>query len=308
VSVALWSSDAWWTAVVGWIDRRLAELGRERRGAVTQPHLRPWATVLRVPTDDGPLWFKAGSPGTAFEASLYETLARVTPERILLPVAVDAARGWVLLPDGGPPLAETATGKARLEGLAAALVRYGELQRELAPHAGELLAAGVADMRPAAMPERFEEALEATRPDGPPEAIELWERIAERRGTVLDWCARLAESPLPASLDHNDLHPWNVLGGERFYDWGDSVVAHPFAVALVPLSFFDDPASARDAYLRGFGDPEELAPTVELACRVAQVARALIWDRALRASREQGEAIDARFEHAALETLGGVLD
>ncbi len=189
-----------------------------------------------------------------------------------------------------------------MAGLAAALVRYGELQRELAPHAGELLDAGVADMRPEAMPARFEEALEATRTDG-----ELWERIAARRPVVAEWCARLAESPIPASLDHNDLHPSNVLGGERFYDWGDSVVAHPFAVALVPLEFFDDPAPVRDAYLRGFGDPAALAPTLELACRVAIIARALIWERALRAAREQGEEIEERFANAPLETLAGVL-
>jgi hypothetical protein len=276
---------------------------------VEQPHLWPWATVLRVPTDGGPVWLKACAPGTAFEAGLYEVLARVVPGKVLVPLAVDAARGWVLLPDGGPTLAETASGPERLAGLTAALVRYGELQRELAPVAGELLAAGVADMRPEAMPARFEEALAATRPDGPPGAVELWERIAARRALVGEWCARLAESAVPASLDHNDLHPRNVLTGGRFYDWGDSVVAHPFAVALVPLGFFgDELASARDAYLRGFGDPAALAPTLELACRVAKVARALIWDRALRASREQGEPIEDRFATAPLETLAGILD
>jgi hypothetical protein len=228
---------------------------------------------------------------------------------VLVPLAVDAPRGWVLLPDGGPALAETTAPWAeRGAALTAALVRYGELQLELAPHAAELLAAGVADMRPEAMPERFEEALEATRPDGPADAVELWERIAARRPLVLEWCERLGRSPIPASLDHNDLHPWNVLGGERFYDWGDSVVAHPFAVALVPLGFFDDVAPVRDAYLGVFGDPSALAPTLELACRVAKIARALIWDRALRASREQGEPIEDRFATAPLQTLAGVLD
>ena len=41
----------------------------------------------------------------------------------------------------------------------------------------------------------------------------------------------------------------------------------------------------RDAYLAEFADlagPAELAETLELACRVARIARALVWDRALR--------------------------
>ena len=313
--VAAWSSGAWRSAAVEWMDEALLAAGRERRGEVEQPHLRPWATALRAQTDDGPVWLKAPAPGTAFEVPLYEVLARVVPDKVLVPLAVDVERGWVLLPDGGPTLGETASGAARLEGLAAALASYGELQRELAPHVDELLAAGVADMRPAAMPERFEQALEATRPEAPEAARDLHERIAAMRPTVAAWCERLAASPVPASLDHNDLHPWNVLGGRRFYDWGDSVVAHPFAVALVPLGFLGqgggDLAGARDAYLAAFADRAphgELVETLELACRVAKIARALIWERSLRAAREQGEDIEERFATAPLEALAGVLD
>ena len=186
------------------------------------------------------MWLKATGPEVAFEVRLYELLVRVAPERVLTPLATDPARGWLLLPDGGPSLAD------RGIDIAAALPVYARLQLDLAPHLEELLALGVADMRPAAMPERFEEALEAIGGD---------DRVAALRPAVADWCERLAASPVPASLDHNDLHAFNVLAGERFYDWGDAVVAHPFAShARARMGRYrrGGPRRLRDAYLEPF--------------------------------------------------------
>src|SRR5215208_868062 len=122
MSVRLWSSPAWREQAVGWIDRRLAEAGLARTGAVEQPRVRPWATVLRAHTTGGDVWMKAAGAATAFEAGLYELLAREAPEDVLTPLAVDAPRGWMLLPDGGPTVEELP---------AAALAQYGRLQRKL---------------------------------------------------------------------------------------------------------------------------------------------------------------------------------
>jgi aminoglycoside phosphotransferase (APT) family kinase protein len=229
---------------------------------------------------------------------------------VLTPIAADAERGWILLPDGGPSL-------DGVDGLAAALADYGRLQRELELHVEAMLALGVPDMRPAAMVGRFGEALEAGD-GGDPETLR---RIAAMAPTVEGWCERLAASPLPPSLDHNDLHPRNVLvddaGGTRYYDWGDSVIAHPFAAALVPLGMvrraLGDGAleCARDAYLDVFSDRgprAELGELLELACHVAKIARALTWHRALQAAREQGEPVDPEWADAPLQTLAMVLD
>lgn len=51
--VAVWSSPEWRATAVAWLDERLAAAGLERRAEVEQPHVRPWATVLRVPADGG---------------------------------------------------------------------------------------------------------------------------------------------------------------------------------------------------------------------------------------------------------------
>ena len=278
------------------MDARLAEAGIARSGEVEQTRVRPWSTVLRAPTGAGTVWMKAAAPATAFEAPLYELLARVVPEHVLAPIALDTGRGWMLLPDGGPTIG--------LGELPRALAAYAHLQRALMPHAAEMLAAGVVDMRPAAMPGRFREALEAAGPGG--------RELEAMEPRVAAWCDELAASPVRASLDHNDLHQLNVLGGgTRFYDWGDSVLAHPFAVALVPLGMLDGDARARDAYLDAFADlgtRAELVRALELACRVAKIARTLVWERALLTAREQGEPVDPLFEDAQLQTLRSIRD
>jgi hypothetical protein len=71
---------------------------------------------------------------------------------------------------------------------------------------------------------------------------------------------------------------------------------------LVPLVFVQRSpgfARARDAYLEVFADlapHQELVETLALACRVAKIARALTWERALRAtaSREPPPTPDGR--------------
>ena len=78
---------------MAWLDEQLAAAGRTRTGEVEQPRIRPWATVLRAPTDGGVVWLKAAAPATAFEVGLYGVLARVVPDRVLTPLAADAGRG-----------------------------------------------------------------------------------------------------------------------------------------------------------------------------------------------------------------------
>jgi hypothetical protein len=322
--IAVWSSPEWREEAVAWLDARLAAGGRERTGPVEQPHLRAWATLLRAETPTGAVWLKAAAPGTAAEAGIYGLLHEIAADRVLDPIAVDPDRGWMLLPDGGTPLARRVEGAELVDELVTAFPLYAELQRAVTPHVDRLLALGLDDMRAAAMPARFEQALAITRPFA--EAAEdvdrrTYQRIEGMAATVAEWCGRLAAAPVPASIDHNDIHASNILGGGgepvRFFDWGDSVVGHPFASMLVGLGFVqnevlpgaatDDPRilRLRDAYLEPFTDTTprpELIETLELACRVAKIARALAWQRAVEL------ATDDRWARAPFETLASLLD
>jgi hypothetical protein len=197
-----------------WVDDRLAEAGLHRTGELTCVHDRPWATVYTAPTIGGPVWLKAPGPGARFEVALYELLAKVAPDRIPRPIALDLDRCLLLLPDGGATLGAQLGELDLTDTLVTVLPQYGQLQRDLVPYTDSLLSFGVTDMRPAIMPARFDKAVAVT---DPPRAVR------EMRATFTEWCARLDASPVPASLDHNDLHMWNVFfaGGQaRFYDWG----------------------------------------------------------------------------------------
>ena len=280
---AVWSSPEWRSEATSWLDARLADAGLERSGPVEHLHVRPWATAMRAPTTDGFVWMKAAGPATAFEVGLYEVLHRVAPDHVLRPIATDTERAWMVLEDGGPVLTDLMEGEQLVDAMAEALGRYAELQRLVAPHADELVPLGATDMRPAVLPERFEEALGLVTDEGDRE------RLEQLRPDVARWCAELAEAPGGASIDHNDLHPDNVFAGPppRAYDWGDSVVAHPFATMLVPLRFMgENGPRLRDAYLEGFSDlapHSELVRVLELARRLALIAHALTWDRVIGA-------------------------
>lgn len=288
-----WHDPGWLATAHEWIGARLAERGTPATGPVEEVRARPWSVTHRVPTAAGPRWFKANITGCAYEAGLAEALARWLPGRVLEPLAVDAARGWLLTADAGPTLRETITGD-RLEAWAAMLQSYAVLQRTVAPHLTELLALRVPDTRPSLMPAHLRTLLHdpQVRDGLGPSRLDAVEAVAP---AFESWCAELAADGIPPSLQHDDLTDANVFADHRFFDWGDASVSHPFGSLLVALSFAahvlelkpgaPELTSLRDAYLTPWSD---LAPlphlhrSVTLACRVTRVSRALSWQRALR--------------------------
>jgi hypothetical protein len=293
-------------AAVAWMEGELAAAGIEPVGPLEATRERPWASVGRIATSRGVLWLKASAAATAFEAGIYAVLAEVAPAHVLAPVAIDAGHGRLLLPDGGPPLGEELSGDALAVAMGHALRAYADLQRAAAPHVGALLDAGVPDMRPEWLPARFDAALAFV-------PAELAQRLQPLRAQIVAWCDELTAAP---SLDHNDLHPFNMLdGGRRFYDWGDAVVAHPFACLLMPLGYISgelgrDPAPALHAYLDGFADlapRAELVRSARIAVQLAKIARAHTWERALR-SMSAGDPDAERFRDAPAQALAALWD
>lgn len=321
----------WLPEAVNWMDETLAPQGIQRLSDLVVARVRPWATVLRADTTAGVIWFKACGAATAFEIPLYELAHRHAPAHVLEPLAIDVERSWIVLPDGGPILADELDPDLVMGRLVDVLPAYAELQLALTPHADELLAVGLTDMGPDVLPLRFEEALEVVSAylarRGTDAERALYARVVGQRATVVQWAARLAQQPGGITLDHNDLHAWNIFyradpgGGPpvvRFYDWGDAVVAQPFSSMMIGLGWLrrmwqladDDPriVRARDAYLEPFGalaPRAELVETLELACRLGEIARALVWARALG---EYGEQAPDTFQTAPMEHLGALLD
>jgi hypothetical protein len=290
-----WLDPGWRTSVLAWVEEQLDRRGLRISGPVQQPHLRPWSTALSVPTDSGLVWFKAGGPGNAYEAGLLDLLDRWGTAHVLAPMAVDAGRGWLLLPDGGTRLRETLDGGS-LEPWTRILGEWGAVQRELAAKVADLLAAGVPDRRPETMAGQLEALI-----DDPVAALDAVARdhLLALVPTYAAWCEELTELGVEPSLQHDDLHDGNVFvgpAGDRVFDWGDSSVAHPFGTLLVTFRSIASrglgDASAerrallrlRDAYLEPWTNHHtraELTAAVPLAMRVAIVGRSLSWKDAL---------------------------
>jgi hypothetical protein len=241
-----------------WIARQV-----EITGVIEQPHVRPWATALRVPTAGGTVWFKASLDAYAHEAEVIRILTPLAPG--LLPeVIASRGDGWMLLADAGD--------RAREHPIdwPAMLREYVRLQAASAAHVDELLAAGVNDNRP----QRVVEHAETLLPLLPEEVAR---GVRERLPDVGRKMGRLAASRLPVTVDHNDLHDGNVFsrhGRVRIIDWGDSSVAHPFFTMSV---FEQHEVAPYLAAWEGFAPREELQEEAAIVSELRFLVRALNW-------------------------------
>ena len=95
-----WTQAAWWEAATGWIIEQLKNQGLTLAGPIEQPHVRPWSTVLRVPSSQGVLFFKATALVLVYEPGLPAALAAWRPDCMPEVLAADTLRGWLLMRDG----------------------------------------------------------------------------------------------------------------------------------------------------------------------------------------------------------------
>jgi hypothetical protein len=269
--------------------------------------VRPWSTVLRIPTDAGDLWFKANMPTQAFEAGVVQTLAARRPDLVPPLLAVDVERGWMLQADGGTLLRSLIDGTDQ-SAWVDILPCYADLQIDVAPERDRLLAVGAPDRQLASLPAQFDELLA----DCEALATVTDDELVRLRGLVprIEEDARvLAAYRLPETIQHDDLHDGQVFVRDSnyvFFDWGDSCVSHPFFTLVVTLAVLayrlnvEHEAAEldrfRDAYLEPwttFASRPELVEAFPVSQRVGVLCRGLTWasivaalPRPLRADEE----------------------
>lgn len=227
----------------------LAGQGIESNGPIKVVHERPWSTVLRIPTaDEGDLFLKQEAPLQAYEVPLTVALAERWPDRVPEVVAADVDRAWMLLRDGGTNVAEN----GEVGAFPVALGLYGELQVAEVEHVDDFLAMGLRDLRLPGVADLYEPFFERDHGLEPDEV----ERLLALAPRYRELCAELDALGLPVSIQHDDLHQWNVFVRDdrvAIYDWGDSSVAFPLWSWLKPLGavrqYGFDPEPLRDAYL-----------------------------------------------------------
>jgi len=290
--VDAWTDARWLGNVKGWIDRQLEELGLQSTGAVEQPHVRPWSTVLRMPTTGGDVWFKANIPLLAYEAAVVGLVAARRPDFVPTLLATEVDRGWMLMADGGERLREMVERERDLGRWLDILPRYGRLQIDMAQDRDRLLGLGLPDRRLATLASLYEELI------GRVETVTDDERRRLRAlvPMVDELCERLASVGVPETIQHDDLHDGQIFvrdGRYLFFDWGDACVSHPLfsmsvtlegglARGLDDVEGSEDIAPYRDAYLesfRGFAAWGELRAAHDIALRLGWICRALNVDR-----------------------------
>jgi hypothetical protein len=271
-----------------WIHQQIARLGAGPAGAIDQLHVRPWSTVMRVPTENGDVYFKANASTLRHEASLVTLLSRRRPDCVPPLLAVDLERGWMLMADAGTQLRELLARERELTRWLAVLPLYAGVQIDLIDDADELIALGVPDLRLSTLASKYEEMLDDLA--GLP--ADERRRLDEAVPRVGEVCDELAVYGLPETIQHDDFHDGQVyVSGDRYLllDWGDACISHPFFTMAVTLDGsiawgLDDVQDSvdvgpfREAYLKPFStlaDPFDLDAACGVARRLGWICRAV---------------------------------
>jgi len=254
--------------------------------------------VLRVPTGEGNVFFKAVSPAHPHEPVLIEALARWSPDQIPRLLSVDAERGWILMRDAGHRLREMIRPDKDIRPWLPVLPRFAELQIGLSRRVPGMIALGVPDRRLSVLPDQYPPLLadvDVLRIDQTPGlTCSQYGRLLDLAPRVSELCERLAGYRIPETINHGDLTDGNVFVGEVavVIDWGDACVSHPFfslrtALVSAEISLGLEENSPhlhplRGAYLEPwarYGTREDLLEALDLALRLASINGALTWHR-----------------------------
>lgn len=273
---------------------------------------RPWSTVWRVEAASGVFFAKQNAPLQAFEARLLTLLAGLSPSHVVPVAAADADRDLLLTPDQGEVLGDVAE---PLEVVSRVMVAAAELQRDLVTHLDRLTAVGLTTLAPGDVLPYVQQRLDelGALPARDPRAFEAGaaERLEASLPSLAAAVQDVSSLGLPITLNHNDLHTFNVFevdGRMRFFDFGDAMLTEPLGALRVPLGGLaqhlecpmDDPRLLRavEPALEVWSD---LVPLAELraalpsALRLGRLARCESWLRcyASMTDDELGEYGDA---------------
>ncbi len=289
----------WFSRADQWIQFQLDSLNIPVTGSVEQFRVG-WSAscLLRVPTNQGWVYFKAGYQQTPAEPVLLEALARHWPGHVFKPLAMDGSKDWMLNLDYFAA-GESGRTYKDLPGFATAMA---QLQVASSQNLDEWKKLGC-------RVHTLESLLEFCRT--PLTNRQAWqegsgglsdqelEDFQQALQKTADDCETLGSIGLPLALVHPDFRDENIIywqGEHRFIDWSDTFIAHPF---LVMANIYRDSkrrasgqagtaryleisnellAGIEAAYLApfaGFGDRQKLASGLQQAYRLGPVVNTI---------------------------------
>ncbi|MBI5352939.1 MAG: hypothetical protein HZB50_09905 [Chloroflexi bacterium] len=292
----LWEQPGWQAEAHEWIRSILRKNDMRLTAEIEQPHIRPWSTVMTIPTDKGMFYFKASADIFAHETALTDFLAKFRPEIFPELIAVDLNRHWMLMRDAGLPIRQFIRAEKSIALWEKVLPLYADLQKDLTPHVDELLSLGMMDRRLSKLPALFESLIadkESMLLDTEDSlTTEEYARVKESVNEFSKMCERLASFGIPETIHHDDFHDANIFIRDEqiiFTDWGESAITHPFFTLVVIMrsvdnsmgvDFSPEAEQVRDMYLQNwtsYAPLDQLQSVLKLAQRIGYVNRALTW-------------------------------
>jgi hypothetical protein len=231
----------WFSSASLWIHHQLNRLNIQVTGSLEQFRVsRTASAILRVPTSQGMVYFKASYDRAPLEAPLTRALAQRWPDHVPAPLAIDEKRNWMLSMDYGsgrqhelqftdyPAIArilatiqhESLQSMPQWQGLACPVQDLEELSGFIAGLDG--LAGVLSEGGGSAL-----SADEITR------LLKMRDRLQAR-------CNLLAGFQIPEMLVHPDVWFANLYvrdGGWSITDWSGTVISHPFFSVLKLIRF-----------------------------------------------------------------------
>lgn len=253
-----------------WIEHQVSALGFGSPIRVDVFRTMPWATVAIVETVCERLWFKANQEAFAYEAALLDSIEHAAPGLVHAPLSFDRDTGWFLSRDGGLVASRDSTSGRSIVAL------YCDVQLASAHIVEELIGVGVPDRRPHLLPARLEHFTHT-------ELLADFSTALEHVTEPFAECCALLAADGRLCVTNGDVKWDHAFVGPplRLFDFGDSVVTHPYiSVSGVELTFTDDPGSddLKSIVLEAWGGSAS-EPAIEAARVVDAWLRVETWLR-----------------------------
>lgn len=325
-----WERPGWFDNARTWLQHELERLGIQATGSVEQfMAFRLASCVLRVPTAEGHMYFKASLMQQPLESTLTRALAQRWPDRVPAPVAVDQRHNWMLSRDyesSGLPL--------RFQDYPAIARAVATLQVESMDSLQDWRALGCPTVEPGDLASFVEDpgriSVVLGKGGDNPLAEQELERLRQRSGAWATAVRALSNHPLPNALLHNDLWYPNLHrrdDGCWITDWSGCMIGQPFFSVLKLLRFStlwrsaqaplpegdeggqDLQAAIVSAYLEPFSrfaPNRRLREALDLARQLEGPWRLLKWSRAIEAEESGGfhyQKIARRMRRIAREAI-----
>jgi hypothetical protein len=299
----LWQNPDWQKKAHDWIRTEAERNSIQLTGEIEQPHILHWSTVMHIPSNEGMIFFKATAGETIYEVALTQKLAEWYPDDMPELISLDTNRGWMLMRDSGEQLRASIRPTKDIKPWEPVITRYAELQIGLAEHVDVILALGIPDHRPSALPALYKQLLtdEASLMIDQEKGLTSaeFQQLQNLSPRFEQICMNLSAYGIPNSLNHGDFHDGNVLVKDKritFFDWGDASVTHPFvslrtffvsiemALELDDYAFPPEMDLLLDRYLEPFekfASKDELRKAYALSKPVASIAKTLAWHQGI---------------------------